>query len=143
MALQRENAVKLELSKAEERMEKAETKLKDLKADELKKAFIPKAGANPHLSDPNGSVGSQMVSSGVLPNPIAVNNHQDDRVPDSAWASGPIGWKEQSSNLICTLLPADSVSTPKGQERCTWSSSDSTHHHRNPVNLFTCLRTDG
>ncbi|MED6265017.1 hypothetical protein CHARACLAT_021148 [Characodon lateralis] len=95
MALQRENAVKLELSKAEERMEKAKTKLKDLKADELKKTFIPKGGANPHLSDPNRSVGIQMVASGVLPNPIAVNNHQDDQVPYSAWETSPIGWKEQ------------------------------------------------
>ncbi|MEQ2235052.1 hypothetical protein ILYODFUR_037700 [Ilyodon furcidens] len=38
MALQRENAAKLELSKAEERTKKAEAKLVDLKADGLKKA---------------------------------------------------------------------------------------------------------
>ncbi|MED6276081.1 hypothetical protein CHARACLAT_033418 [Characodon lateralis] len=42
MTLQRENAAKLDLSKAEERMEKAEAKLMDLKADELKKASSQK-----------------------------------------------------------------------------------------------------
>ncbi|MEQ2223595.1 hypothetical protein ILYODFUR_038204, partial [Ilyodon furcidens] len=76
----------------------------------------------PHLSDLNRSVGSQMVSSGVLPNPIAVNNHQDDQVPDSACTSGPIRWKEQPSDLICIPLPSDSVSTPRDQERRTWFS---------------------
>ncbi|MEQ2293956.1 hypothetical protein AMECASPLE_038882 [Ameca splendens] len=122
MALQRENAAKLELSKAEERMDKAEAKLVDLKADKLKKASSQKQeqtlqvpdlrfhsqplqqGANsdsrhtaPMLesslsklspsvqltsTDFNRNVGSQMVSSGILPNPIAVKNHQDDQVPD-------------------------------------------------------------
>ncbi|MED6265779.1 hypothetical protein CHARACLAT_028913 [Characodon lateralis] len=63
-----------------------------------------------------------MVSSGVLPNFIAVNNHQDDQVLDSACTSGPIGWEEHPSCLIGTHLPSDSVSTPRGQERCTWFS---------------------
>ncbi|MEQ2286147.1 hypothetical protein AMECASPLE_039241 [Ameca splendens] len=170
MALQRENAVKFELSKAEERMEKAEAKLVDLKADELKKASsqrgqqtptvqvlnfhlhsqqlqqpqqgadsdsrhpAPRSGSSfPKFSqsvqltstDLNKSVGSQMVSSGVLPNSIAVNNHQDDQVPDTACTSGPIWWEEHPSSLIGTPLLSDSVSTPSGQERCTWLSGDS------------------
>ncbi|MED6287117.1 hypothetical protein CHARACLAT_013185 [Characodon lateralis] len=85
----------------------------------------PKGGTDPHRSDLNRSVGSQMVSSGVLPNSIAVNNHQDDQVPDSACTSGPIRWEEHRSGLIGTLLPSDSVSTPRGQERRTWLSGDS------------------
>ncbi|MEQ2242865.1 hypothetical protein ILYODFUR_001272, partial [Ilyodon furcidens] len=143
MTLQRENAAKLELSKAEESMEKAEAKLVDLKADELKKASSQKQEQTPTFQVPdlhfhsqqlqqpqqgadsdsrhpaprsesplpkfsqsvqltstdlNRSVGSQMVSSGVLPNPIAVNNHQDDQVPDSACTSGPIRWEEHPSD---------------------------------------------
>ncbi|MEQ2292789.1 hypothetical protein AMECASPLE_026457 [Ameca splendens] len=66
-----------------------------------------------------------MASSGVLPNPTAVSNHQDDRMPYLSCASSPIGWKEQPFNLICTPLPSDSVSTPRGQERPTWFSGDS------------------
>ncbi|MED6240905.1 hypothetical protein ATANTOWER_031055 [Ataeniobius toweri] len=67
----------------------------------------------------------QPVSSGVLPNPIAVNNHQDDQVPDSACTSGSIRWKEHRSGLIGTPLPSDCVSTPRDQERRTWFSGDS------------------
>ncbi|MED6240869.1 hypothetical protein ATANTOWER_029863 [Ataeniobius toweri] len=145
--------------------ERAEAKLVDLKADELKKASSQKQeqtptsqvpdlhfhsqqlqhrqqGADPDSRHPaprsesplpkfsqsvqltstdlNRTVGSQMVSSGVLPNPIAMNNHQDDQVPDSACTSGPIRWKEHRSSLIGTPLPSDSVSTPRGQERRTW-----------------------
>ncbi|MEQ2289946.1 hypothetical protein AMECASPLE_038446 [Ameca splendens] len=155
MALERENAAKLELSRAEERTEKAEAEYDDLKVQALKKASSQKVGQTPtsqvpHLhfhslqpqqeadsdnrypvptesplpklspsvqltsTDLNRSVGSHMISNGVLPNPIAVNNHQADRVPDSACAGGPIGWKEQPSNLIWTPLPSDSVSTPRG-----------------------------
>ncbi|MEQ2221098.1 hypothetical protein ILYODFUR_012161 [Ilyodon furcidens] len=167
MALERENAAKLELSKAEARTMKAEAKLVDLKGDELKKASsqrgeqtptfqvpdlhfhsqqtqqgadsdsrhsaprsespLPKFSPSVQLTstDLNKSVGSQMVSSGVLPNPIVVNNHQDDRVPDSACTSGPIRWKEHPSGLIGTPLPSVSVSTPRGQERRTWFSDDS------------------
>ncbi|MEQ2237553.1 hypothetical protein ILYODFUR_024214 [Ilyodon furcidens] len=170
MALQRENAAKLELSKSEERMEKAEAKLVDLKADELKKASSQRGEQTPTVQVPdfhfhsqqlqqpqqeadsdnrhsaprsespfptcsqsvqltstdlNRSVGSQMVSSGFLSNPIAVNNHQDDRVPDSACTSGPIWWEEHLSSLIGTPLLSDSVSTPRGQERRTWLSGDS------------------
>ncbi|MEQ2301616.1 hypothetical protein AMECASPLE_037993 [Ameca splendens] len=160
MVLERENDAKLELSKAEERAERAQAKLVDLKADELKKALSQKGGQTPtsqvpdlhfhsqhpqhrahsdsrhtaHSESPlsklspsvqltstdlNRNVGSQMVSSGVLPNPIAVNNHQDDQVPDSACTSRPIGWK---AHPICTPLPSDSVSTPRGQERRIWFS---------------------
>ncbi|MED6237664.1 hypothetical protein ATANTOWER_030865 [Ataeniobius toweri] len=167
MTLQRENAAKLELSKAEERMEKAEAKLVDLKADELNKASsqrgeqaptfqvpdlhfhsqqpqqgadsdsrhpaprsespLPKFSQSVQLTstDLNKSVGSQMVSSGVLPNPIAVNNHQDDQVPESACTNGPIRWEEHPSSLIGTPLLSDSVSTPRDQERRTWFSGDS------------------
>ncbi|MEQ2235152.1 hypothetical protein ILYODFUR_038709, partial [Ilyodon furcidens] len=60
MALERENAAKLELSKAEERTKKAEAKLVDLKADELKKASSQRGETDPHCSDLNRSVGSQM-----------------------------------------------------------------------------------
>ncbi|MED6253513.1 hypothetical protein ATANTOWER_032341 [Ataeniobius toweri] len=63
-----------------------------------------------------------MVSSGVLPNSIAVNNHQDDRVPDSACTSGPIRWEKHPSSLTGTPLLSDPVSTPRGQERRTWLS---------------------
>ncbi|MEQ2313247.1 hypothetical protein AMECASPLE_039771 [Ameca splendens] len=140
MTLQRENAAKLELSKAEESMEKAEAKSVDLKADELKKVSSQKQEQTPtfqvpdlhfHSQQPqqgadsdsrhsapwsesplpkfsqsvqltstdlNRSVGSQMISSGVLSNPIAVNNHQDDQVPDSACTNGPIRWEEHPSD---------------------------------------------
>ncbi|MEQ2285165.1 hypothetical protein AMECASPLE_029030 [Ameca splendens] len=84
-------------------MEKAESKLNDLKTDELKKASFQKGAQTPTSQVP-------------------VNNHQDDRMPDSACASGPVGWKEQPSKLICTPLPSASVSTPRGQERCIWFS---------------------
>ncbi|MEQ2238977.1 hypothetical protein ILYODFUR_038997 [Ilyodon furcidens] len=47
MALERENAAKLELSKAEERVERAEAKLVDLKADELTKASSQKQEQTP------------------------------------------------------------------------------------------------
>ncbi|MEQ2238743.1 hypothetical protein ILYODFUR_036359 [Ilyodon furcidens] len=47
MTLQRENAAKLELSKAEERAERAEAKLVDLKSDELKKASSQKGVQTP------------------------------------------------------------------------------------------------
>ncbi|MEQ2313117.1 hypothetical protein AMECASPLE_038256 [Ameca splendens] len=47
MTLQRENAAKLELSKAKVSMEKAEAKLVDLKADELKKASAQRGEQTP------------------------------------------------------------------------------------------------
>ncbi|MED6256638.1 hypothetical protein ATANTOWER_031482 [Ataeniobius toweri] len=47
MALQRENSAKLELSKAEERTERPEAQIKDLKSDELKKASSQKGGQTP------------------------------------------------------------------------------------------------
>ncbi|MEQ2296582.1 hypothetical protein AMECASPLE_026152 [Ameca splendens] len=50
MALERENAAMLELSKAEERAERAEAEYDDLKAQALKKASSQKGGQTPHLS---------------------------------------------------------------------------------------------
>ncbi|MED6270641.1 hypothetical protein CHARACLAT_012486 [Characodon lateralis] len=84
-------------------------------------------------TDLNTSVGSQMVSSGVLPNSIAVNNQQDDQGLDSACTSGPIRWEEHRSGLIGTPLPSDSVSTPRDQERCSWFSGDSIQPDRPPL----------
>ncbi|MEQ2274406.1 hypothetical protein XENORESO_021384, partial [Xenotaenia resolanae] len=80
---------------------------------------LPKSSQSVQLTSTelNKSVGSQMVSSGFLSNPIAVNNHQDDQVPDSACTSGPIRWEEHPSSLIGSPLLSDSVSTPRGQER--------------------------
>ncbi|MEQ2246372.1 hypothetical protein ILYODFUR_037823 [Ilyodon furcidens] len=167
MTLQRENAAKFELSKAEERTKKAEAKLVDLKADELKKASSqrgekaptfqvpdlhfqsqqPQQGANsdnrhsaPRSESPlpkfnqsvqltsadlNKIVGSQMISSGVLPNPIAVNNHQDDQVPDSACTSGPIRWEEHPSFLtLCRPLGAR-----RDAHGSQVTQSNLTHHH--------------
>ncbi|MEQ2297701.1 hypothetical protein AMECASPLE_037338 [Ameca splendens] len=88
---------------------------------------LPKFSQSVQLTstDLNRNVGSQMVSSGFLPNSIAVNNHQDDQVPDSSCTSGPIRWEEHPSSLIGTPLLSDSVSTPRGQERRTWLSGDS------------------
>ncbi|MED6276039.1 hypothetical protein CHARACLAT_032903 [Characodon lateralis] len=170
-----ENAAKLELSKAEERMEKAEAKLVDLKADELKKASsqrgeqaptfqvpdlhfhsqqpqqgtdsdsrhraprsessLPKFSQSVELTstDLNRSVGSQMVSSGFLPNPISVNNHQDDQVPDSACTSGPVRWKEHRSGLIGTpllfLTLCRSLGVKRGAHGSQVTQSNLTHHH--------------
>ncbi|MED6276088.1 hypothetical protein CHARACLAT_033517 [Characodon lateralis] len=61
MALRRKNAAKLELSKAEERMEKAEAKLVDLKADELKKASSQRGEQTPTFQVPDLHCHSQQL----------------------------------------------------------------------------------
>ncbi|MEQ2297886.1 hypothetical protein AMECASPLE_039317 [Ameca splendens] len=65
MALQRENAAKVELSKAEERTEKAEAKLMDLKADELKKASSQKQEQTPTFQVPDLNFHSQQPQQGA------------------------------------------------------------------------------
>ncbi|MED6275466.1 hypothetical protein CHARACLAT_026819 [Characodon lateralis] len=62
MALERENAAKLELSRAEERTEKAEAGYDDLKAQALKKASSQKGAQTPTSQVPDLHFPSQQPS---------------------------------------------------------------------------------
>ncbi|KAK5600827.1 hypothetical protein CRENBAI_009128 [Crenichthys baileyi] len=107
MALHRENAVKLELSKADERTMKAEAKLVNLKADELKKASSQRGQQTPTLQVPNLHFHSQQ------PQQEADSDSSHPAPTDPAEANGvrekPLqrrglpAWKEDSRERI-TLL---------------------------------------
>ncbi|MED6234506.1 hypothetical protein ATANTOWER_032177 [Ataeniobius toweri] len=64
MPLERENAAKLELSKAEERTKKAEAQLKDLKSDELKRASSQKQEQTPTTQIRDAAVGQYLSKYG-------------------------------------------------------------------------------
>ncbi|MED6269448.1 hypothetical protein CHARACLAT_033255 [Characodon lateralis] len=80
-------------------------------------------------TDLNRNVGSQMVSSGFLPNPIAVNNHQDDQVQIQRAQLVQLGRRPTQSAPLSLLTLCRPIGARRDAHGSQVTQSNLTHHH--------------